>query len=89
MSTVQQIADHLRAANSEHVRAIIEPDDNMVLIDYLESQGFISAEAQAAKDAEAQAVKDAEAAKEAEAKEAEAKAKADEVEAAEKKKGKK
>ncbi len=70
MSTLRQIADHLRASNSEHVRAILEPDDVMVLIDNLESQGFISAEAQAAKDAEAQAAKDAEAAKEVEAKEA-------------------
>lgn len=51
MSTVQQIADQLRASNFEHVRAIIEPDDVMVLIDYLESQGFISAEARAAAEA--------------------------------------
>lgn len=46
-NSIQDIADHLRAANFEHVRAIIEPDDNMVLIDYLEGQGFISAEAKA------------------------------------------
>ncbi len=53
MSTVQQIADQLRAANFEHVRAIIEPDDNMVLIDYLESQGFVSEQARLAKEAAA------------------------------------
>ena len=52
-NTIQDIADHLRAANFEHVRAVIEPDDNMVLIDYLESQGFISAEARARDEADA------------------------------------
>jgi len=57
MSTIPQIADQLRATNFEHVRAIIEPEDVTVLIDYLEGQGFISAAAQAVKDAEAEAKK--------------------------------
>lgn len=52
-NSIQDIADHLRAANFEHVRAIIEPDDNMVLIDYLEGQGFISVEARARNEADA------------------------------------
>lgn len=55
MNTVAQITDQLRACNFEHVRAVVEPDDVMVLIDYLEGQGFISAEAQAVLDAEAEA----------------------------------
>lgn len=45
MNTVGQIADQLRACNFEHVRAVLEPDDVMVLTAYLEGQGFISAEA--------------------------------------------
>lgn len=61
-NSIQDIADHLRAANFEHVRAIVEPDDNMVLIDYLEGQGFISAEARARNEADAavQTTKEAE-----------------------------
>lgn len=52
MSTIPQIADQLRACNFEHARAVFEPDDVMVLIAYLEDQGFISAEAQVVLDAE-------------------------------------
>lgn len=61
MNTVAQITDQLRACNFEHVRAVVEPDDVMVLIDYLEGQGFISAEAQAVLDTEANAAAEAEA----------------------------
>lgn len=38
MSSIQDIAEQLRACNAEHVRAIIEPDDVMVLVDYLDRQ---------------------------------------------------
>lgn len=49
MNTVLQITDQLRASNFEHVRAVIEPDDVTVLIDYLEGQGFLSPEGMEAK----------------------------------------
>lgn len=48
MITVQQIADQLRATNYEHVRAVLEPDDVMVLLDYLEGQGFVAVGAEVA-----------------------------------------
>lgn len=49
MSNMMQIADQVRACNSDHVRAVIEPDDVMVLLDYLEGQGFLSSEGMEAK----------------------------------------
>ena len=53
MSTMHEITEQLRASNFEHVRAVIEPDDVMVLLAFLEKQGFLSAEGIAALEAEA------------------------------------
>lgn len=36
MSTIEQIVEQLKACNFEHVRAVVEPDDVMVLLDHLE-----------------------------------------------------
>lgn len=47
-NTVHDITDQLRASSFEHVRAVIEPDDVLVLLAYLEDRGFISKEAREA-----------------------------------------
>lgn len=47
MSSIQEIAEQLRACNADHVRAIIEPDDVMVLVDYLDRQSRLVVQEQA------------------------------------------
>lgn len=52
--TIDEVMEHLKASNSDHVRCVLETDENMVLLDYIETQGrYVSAEDRARNEADA------------------------------------